>query len=194
MKTQGIFRVSASSLAVENYKEAIDSGSPVEFNIHHVHLVANLLKLYFRELPDPLIPYGLYDDFAAVGRSILCVLLTLVASDQEIENRAEKYKTLLKTKVPDNSILIYHIISRTKLTSLYIRVLKALVDCLRKVASFSTFNLMTASNIGLVFEPNILKKKVSLAPDSVKSLTDVFTPVGFLDVCIERYDTIFSDL
>lgn len=35
-----------------------------------VHTVASLLKLYLRELPEPLVPYSRYEEFLACGKKI----------------------------------------------------------------------------------------------------------------------------
>lgn len=38
-----------------------------------VHVITGALKLFFRELPEPLIPYSLFDEFiAAVSKCLSC--------------------------------------------------------------------------------------------------------------------------
>ena len=42
------------------------SGQPVDFNDKQwsdVHMIAGALKWYFRELPDPLIPFDKFDEY-----------------------------------------------------------------------------------------------------------------------------------
>ena len=35
----------------------------IDFNDCHVHILTAVLKTFFRELPEPLLTYDLYDDF-----------------------------------------------------------------------------------------------------------------------------------
>lgn len=41
-------------------------GQPVDFSEMSIHSVAGLLKLFLRELPEPLLPFGLYSEFIDV--------------------------------------------------------------------------------------------------------------------------------
>ena len=64
LKVTGIFRISASATVVEYYQGLYDSGVDVSFDsCEDPHIPANLLKLYLRELPEPLLPFHLYDEF-----------------------------------------------------------------------------------------------------------------------------------
>lgn len=69
-ETEGIFRVSGSVVNVKKLKEAVEEGDKVDFNDYTVHDVAGLIKLYLRELQEPLFTFELYGIFiasAAVG-------------------------------------------------------------------------------------------------------------------------------
>ncbi|KAJ3342575.1 RalA-binding protein 1 [Gonapodya sp. JEL0774] len=60
LSEQGLYRISASQSAVQRLKAAFDDGNDVDINamtdIVDPHTVAGCLKLYIRELPEPLIP------------------------------------------------------------------------------------------------------------------------------------------
>ena len=43
----------------------IDEGN-VDLSEHHPNVIANVLKLYLRQLPDPLLTYKLYPDLIAL--------------------------------------------------------------------------------------------------------------------------------
>jgi len=59
---EGIFRLSGSSVQIEELKTAFDRGEEVNLSvIDDPHAVAGLLKLYLRELPEPPFTYALYD-------------------------------------------------------------------------------------------------------------------------------------
>ena len=55
MKEEGIFRLSGSSTHIKELREAFDRGEEVDLTlVKDEHVVTGLLKLYFRELPEPL--------------------------------------------------------------------------------------------------------------------------------------------
>tara|TARA_R110002050_G_scaffold127656_4_gene248648 strand:- start:458 stop:1171 length:714 start_codon:yes stop_codon:yes gene_type:complete len=64
MMSEGIFRVSGNNTQMQAARRDMDLGKEVNIGKLSVHGVAGLLKLWLRELPAPLIPVELYDDFA----------------------------------------------------------------------------------------------------------------------------------
>lgn len=63
----GIYRLSGAISAISNLKDAFDSdASAVNLNegdARDVHSVSGILKLYLRELPEPVVPYAMYPSF-----------------------------------------------------------------------------------------------------------------------------------
>jgi len=134
--TEGLFRISAPSLEIEGYREAIDDGNEVDFHGVNPHLICGLIKLYFREQPEPLIPSTLYNDFHTAGGL------------QQAEAAIASIKNLLKS-----------------ISDISYSILKRLIEFLVKVASFSEHNKMHARNLAIIIEPNILRKKTILPTD-----------------------------
>mmetsp|Transcript_29526 Transcript_29526/g.41542 ORF Transcript_29526/g.41542 Transcript_29526/m.41542 type:complete len:901 (+) Transcript_29526:99-2801(+) len=61
-KTEGVFRVPAFPNELKQAREMLDKGNfSILSVVVNVHTVAALLKLWFRELKDPLVPQSLYD-------------------------------------------------------------------------------------------------------------------------------------
>jgi len=62
---EGIFRISGSASELHSMKSEIDAGTPLTFDpsTDNIHNVSGLLKLYFRELPEPLLTYEHCDEF-----------------------------------------------------------------------------------------------------------------------------------
>eukprot|EP01105_Mastigella_eilhardi_P021689 TRINITY_DN527_c0_g1_i11.p1 TRINITY_DN527_c0_g1~~TRINITY_DN527_c0_g1_i11.p1 ORF type:complete len:478 (-),score=110.34 TRINITY_DN527_c0_g1_i11:139-1572(-) len=59
---EGIFRIPGSVTEMERLKENLEvslPGSDVDFVVYDPHAVAGVLKAFFRELPDPLIPFDM---------------------------------------------------------------------------------------------------------------------------------------
>lgn len=62
----GLFRISGDNAVMMEAKKRIDSGKSVDFSkMKYVHAVAGLIKMYFRELPEPLLTFDHYDMFIA---------------------------------------------------------------------------------------------------------------------------------
>ncbi|KAK7933401.1 hypothetical protein WMY93_004297 [Mugilogobius chulae] len=61
---EGIFRLPGQDNAVRQFRDAFDAGERPSFpSDTDVHTVASLLKLYLRELPEPVVPWTQYQDF-----------------------------------------------------------------------------------------------------------------------------------
>jgi hypothetical protein len=87
----GLFRISASSSVVEYYRSQYDQGVDVGFaNCNDPHIAANLLKMYFRELPEPLFTFELLDCFIAIGM-LLCWLLLVVSINCATQYPSQPY-------------------------------------------------------------------------------------------------------
>ncbi|XP_075929196.1 rho GTPase-activating protein 32-like isoform X1 [Petromyzon marinus] len=61
----GIYRCSGLVTDIKQLREEFNSGKVPDLTgiVQRIHCFSNLCKLYFRELPDPLLTYKLYDDF-----------------------------------------------------------------------------------------------------------------------------------
>jgi hypothetical protein len=66
-------RVSGSAVQIKVLKRAYEKGRKVELDKHgDPHTVAGLLKIFFRDSPEPLLTTKLYDDFiSALGIAYL---------------------------------------------------------------------------------------------------------------------------
>uniref|UniRef100_A0A8C4WM34 Rho GTPase activating protein 30 n=1 Tax=Gopherus evgoodei TaxID=1825980 RepID=A0A8C4WM34_9SAUR len=98
--------------------------------LQDIHCVSSLCKAYFRELPNPLLTYQLYDKFADA-----------VAIQME-EGRLVKIKEVLK-----------------ELPSPHYRTLEFLMRHLVHMASYSSQTNMHARNLAIVWAPNLLRSK-----------------------------------
>uniref|UniRef100_A0A8C6U701 Rho GTPase activating protein 25 n=1 Tax=Neogobius melanostomus TaxID=47308 RepID=A0A8C6U701_9GOBI len=64
LNEEGIFRLPGQDNVVRQFRDAFDAGERPSFpSDTDVHTVASLLKLYLRELPQPVIPWTQYQDF-----------------------------------------------------------------------------------------------------------------------------------
>eukprot|EP01094_Clydonella_sp_ATCC50884_P006087 TRINITY_DN1510_c0_g1_i2.p1 TRINITY_DN1510_c0_g1~~TRINITY_DN1510_c0_g1_i2.p1 ORF type:complete len:658 (-),score=229.98 TRINITY_DN1510_c0_g1_i2:210-2183(-) len=131
LKAEGIFRLSGSANEIMEYKRRYDLGEPVSFEHEQdPHNVAGLLKLYFREMPEPLLTWEMFFMF--------------IMADF-VENRFLRLR------------YIKYLISR--LPALNRALLKFLVRFLIRVAAHADVNKMAIHNLATVFGPNLLRQK-----------------------------------
>uniref|UniRef100_A0A672T6I2 Rho GTPase-activating protein 30-like n=1 Tax=Sinocyclocheilus grahami TaxID=75366 RepID=A0A672T6I2_SINGR len=130
----GIYRLSGVSSNTQKLRGEFDSeGSPdlyKDLYLQDIHCVSSLCKAYFRELPNPLLTYELYDRFADA-----------VAIQLEDE-RLVKIKEVLKD-----------------LPALHHRTLEYLMRHLVKMSTFASQTNMHARNLAIVWAPNLLRSK-----------------------------------
>uniref|UniRef100_A0A3Q2NW74 Rho GTPase activating protein 22 n=1 Tax=Fundulus heteroclitus TaxID=8078 RepID=A0A3Q2NW74_FUNHE len=69
LKEEGLFRAPGQTNHVRELRDAFDRGEkPVFDSSTDVHTVASLLKLYIRELPEPIIPFSKYTQFLSCAQ------------------------------------------------------------------------------------------------------------------------------
>ncbi|XP_033969956.1 rho GTPase-activating protein 24 [Trematomus bernacchii] len=129
----GLFRQPGQSSLVKELQEAFDGGERPSFDSStDVHTVASLLKLYLRQLPEPLVPHRRYQDF------LLC---------------AQKLAT-------DRTLVLGELRSLLhELPVVNFNLLNFICQFLFEVQSYSNSNKMSGQNLATVFGPNILRAK-----------------------------------
>ncbi|KAM4582323.1 rho GTPase-activating protein 9 isoform 2-T4 [Fundulus diaphanus] len=93
-----------------------------------IHVVTGALKLFFRELPEPLVPYGFFTD----------IVETVKMTDHM--DKVDRLKCLVLNMPPPNH-----------------DTLKFMCRHLRRVLERSNTNRMTTQNIGIVFGPTLMR-------------------------------------
>lgn len=70
LHVEGLFRIPGDNAVMQKVKKKLEKGYTVDFSsLNNVHSVAGLLKMYFRELPEPLLTFEHYNMFiAATGK------------------------------------------------------------------------------------------------------------------------------
>ncbi|KAH0631729.1 hypothetical protein JD844_019481 [Phrynosoma platyrhinos] len=137
MKEEGLFRIAAGASKLKKLKAALDcSTSHLDEFYSDPHAVAGALKSYLRELPEPLMTYALYEEWAQVAN---------------IQDQDKKLQDLWRIcqKLPKHNLANF----------------RYLIKFLAKLAQYSDLNKMTPSNIAIVLGPNLLwaKNEGSLA-------------------------------
>eukprot|EP01103_Thecamoeba_quadrilineata_P015651 TRINITY_DN5010_c0_g2_i1.p1 TRINITY_DN5010_c0_g2~~TRINITY_DN5010_c0_g2_i1.p1 ORF type:complete len:964 (-),score=189.08 TRINITY_DN5010_c0_g2_i1:50-2533(-) len=167
MELEGIFRISGDQNEVISLKNAIDSGQGLEqCKPEDPHTVAALLKLYLRELPDPLLTYTRFNSFIAA-----------VEKEEEEKIQAKKLKEIVDS-LPEASY----------------RTLQHLLLFSTRVEAHSSTNRMTARNLATCLSPNLLYvKDRDKDPYSPKALEEASRSTRAVELLIAHAPFIFSD-
>ncbi|KAM7133736.1 rho GTPase-activating protein 31 [Molossus nigricans] len=130
----GIYRLSGVTSNIQRLKQEFGSDQcpdlTREVYLQDIHCVGSLCKLYFRELPNPLLTYELYEKF------------TEAVLHCPEEGQLARIQNVIQELPPS-----------------HYRTLEYLIRHLAHIASFSSKTNMHARNLALVWAPNLLRSK-----------------------------------
>ncbi|KAM9853590.1 rho GTPase-activating protein 32 [Aulostomus maculatus] len=130
----GIYRLSGISSNIQKLRHEFDSEQIPDLSRdvfrQDIHSVGSLCKLYFRELPNPLLTYQLYDRFSEAVSA---------ATDEE---RLVKIHNVIQQLPPP-----------------HYRTLEYLMRHLSHLATFSSMTNMHTKNLAIVWAPNLLRSR-----------------------------------
>lgn len=140
IRVEGIYRKSGVKHKIDKLGQAFESAPElVELSDIQPHVIANALKNYMRELPEPLLTFSLYNDFLQVAKCFHADDNSNSVVDKE--EAAVQELTELVRKLPRN----------------HYRTLGFLIHHLNRVAMECEVNNMPASNLGIVFGPTLMR-------------------------------------
>ncbi|XP_054883540.1 rho GTPase-activating protein 15 isoform X3 [Poeciliopsis prolifica] len=149
LDTDGIYRVSGNLAVIQKLRFLVDHERALttdgrfmfpadlvqeeklnldESEWEDIHVVTGALKLFFRELPEPLVPYGFFTD----------IVETVKMTDHM--DKVDRLKCLVFNMPPPNH-----------------DTLEFICRHLRRVLERSNTNRMTTQNIGIVFGPTLMR-------------------------------------
>ncbi|KAM8843907.1 rho GTPase-activating protein 17b isoform 4-T5 [Spinachia spinachia] len=164
MKEEGLFRIAAGASKLKKLKAALDcSTSQLEEFYSDPHAVAGALKSYLRELPEPLMTFGLYDEWTQASN--------VSDTDKRLQALWVTCDRLPKTHKAN---------------------LRYLVKFLAKLAQDSDVNKMTPSNISIVLGPNLLWAKTEGTLAEMAAATSVHV-VAIIEPIIQHADWFFPE-
>ncbi|XP_078617070.1 unconventional myosin-IXb-like isoform X15 [Branchiostoma floridae x Branchiostoma japonicum] len=149
--TVGIYRKSGAAAKIKQLRDACNADvDAVDMEAYPIHVVCNVLKLFFREMAEPLLTYALYEDF------LRCTVKKTA--------REKEAKTPEMTEEARSETIraIYDIIDR--LPKPNHDTFERLVFHLARVAYHEDSNLMTPNSLAIVFTPCILQTNKELSP------------------------------
>ncbi|XP_053343442.1 rho GTPase-activating protein 33 isoform X3 [Clarias gariepinus] len=166
----GIYRHSGISSNIQKLRHEFDCENVPDLTkdvyMQDIHCVGSLCKLYFRELPNPLLTYQLYEKFAD------CM------GEMTEDERMVKVHDVIQQLPPP-----------------HYRTLEYLVKHLARLATFSEETNMHVKNLAIVWAPNLLRSKEIEATglngaDPFKEVRIQSVVVEFL---LTNVEVLFSD-
>ncbi|XP_045123637.1 rho GTPase-activating protein 12-like isoform X2 [Portunus trituberculatus] len=163
LKTDGLYRISGNAAQIQKIRfEVAQRKHNVLSQEKEIHNLSGALKLFFRELKEPLIPYEIYDDFIRATGS----------EYRRMNQQADKLmKAVNKLPVENRDTL------------------KLLMQHLLRVSEYESENRMSLSNLAIVFGPCLMWPKVTVSHDL---MTDVMLHNRVVEGLLCDFDKIFS--
>ncbi|XP_028328420.1 rho GTPase-activating protein 12-like isoform X11 [Gouania willdenowi] len=127
----GLYRVSGNLAVIQKLRFAVNHDEKVNLadgKWEDIHVTTGALKMYFRELPEPLFTYALFHDFVSAIKI------------SDYKQRVHSIKELVRQLPKPNH-----------------DTMQALFKHLRKVIEYGEENRMTTQSIAIVFGPTLLR-------------------------------------
>lgn len=173
--TEGLFRKSGSVIRLKALKNKLDHGESCLSSAPPCD-IAGLLKQFFRELPEPVLPADLHE--------------ALFKAQQLGTEEKNKATLLISCLMADHTI----------------DILRYFFNFLRNVSLRSSENKMDSSNLAVIFAPNLLQtsevhekmsanteKKLRLQAAVVQTFIDYASDIGHVpDVILEKIPTMLG--
>ncbi|NXF89501.1 HMHA1 protein, partial [Eubucco bourcierii] len=190
MKTKGIYRVNGVKTRVEKLCQAFENGKElVELSQASPHDISNVLKLYLRQLPEPILPFRLYNELMGLAKESL--------QGGEAKGRSGKGGPELADKGAGTDKVVLNLVLKLKellkeLPRENLATLQYLLQHLRRIVEVEQDNKMTSGNLGIVFGPTLLRPRPTDATISLSSLVDYPHQARIIEALIIFYSTIFE--
>ncbi|XP_007430617.1 rho GTPase-activating protein 33 [Python bivittatus] len=166
----GIYRLSGVSSNIQRLRHEFDSERVPELSkdvyLQDIHSVSSLCKLYFRELPNPLLTYQLYNKFAEA------------VSVSGNEDRLVRVHDVIQQLPPP-----------------HYRTLEFLLRHLARMAMHSQNTSMHIRNLAIVWAPNLLRSMAleSVAQCGADAFQEVRVQSLVVEFLLSNVQVLFSD-
>ncbi|XP_051232432.1 rho GTPase-activating protein 45 isoform X1 [Dicentrarchus labrax] len=201
LKMKGIYRVNGVKTRVEKLCQAFENGKElVELSQCSPHDISNVLKLYLRQLPEPIMPFRLYNSLMGLAKeSLQCDADTAAGEEPESNsiNPAVGKGPELVDLGPDTEPEVLVLVDKLKallkdLPKANIATLRYIIRHLRRIAELEEDNKMSPSNLGIVFGPSLMRPRPTGATISLSSLVDYPHQARIVEALIVFYSSIFQ--
>ncbi|XP_028249112.1 rho GTPase-activating protein 15 [Parambassis ranga] len=130
LEVDGLYRVSGNLATIQKLRFIVDQEEALDLDHNQwedIHVVTGALKMFFRELPEPLFPFRFFQPFVEAIRI------------KEPRDKVQAVKKLMQQLPKPNQ-----------------DTMKLLFSHLQRVLDFTKKNLMSTQGIGIVFGPTLM--------------------------------------
>ncbi|XP_077189051.1 rho GTPase-activating protein 29 isoform X2 [Paroedura picta] len=188
LNVKGIYRVNGAKSRVEKLCQAFENGKDlVELSELYAHDISNVLKLYLRQLPEPLILFRLYNEFIGLAKESQNINEEL--DMKQMSPRSQKRQSAC---IELNRIMLKIKDLLKLLPAPNYNTLQFLIGHLHRVTEYSDENKMSASNLGIIFGPTLIRPRQTDATVSLSSLVDYPYQARVVELLITNYEKIFD--
>ncbi|KAG9266604.1 rho GTPase-activating protein 45-like isoform X1 [Astyanax mexicanus] len=189
LRMKGIYRVNGVKTRVEKLCQAFENGKElVELSQSSPHDISNVLKLYLRQLPEPIMPFRLYNSLMGLAKESLA----LVGPEGAEAGKGPDLVDLGLETDPKLMTLVHRMKELiADLPKANITTLRYISRHLRRIAELEEENKMSPSNLGIVFGPSLMRPRPSGATVSLSSLVDYPFQARVVETLIVFFPTIF---
>ncbi|XP_064134470.1 oligophrenin-1 isoform X2 [Loxodonta africana] len=164
IKTEGLYRTVGSNIQVQKLLNAFfDPKCPGDVDFHNsdwdIKTITSSLKFYLRNLSEPVMTYRLHKELVSAAKS------------DNLDYRLGAIHSLVY-KLPENNR----------------EMLELLIRHLVNVCEHSQENLMTPSNMGVIFGPTLMRAQ----EDTVAAMMNIKFQNIVVEILIEHFDKIYS--
>ncbi|XP_026573587.1 rho GTPase-activating protein 15 [Pseudonaja textilis] len=131
LDVDGIYRVSGNLATIQKLRFVVNQEEKLNLDDSQwedIHVVTGALKMFFRELPEPLFPYCFFEQFVEA--------IKIQEHDSQVKAIKDLVQRLPKPNYDTMKILFAH---------------------LQKIAAKEKMNLMSPQSLGIVFGPTLLR-------------------------------------
>ncbi|XP_053105202.1 rho GTPase-activating protein 29 [Hemicordylus capensis] len=188
LNVKGIYRVNGAKSRVEKLCQAFENGKDlVELSELYAHDISNVLKLYLRQLPEPLIMFRLYNEFIGLAKES-----QNINEELDMKQRSPRSKKRQSVCIELNRIILKIKDLLKWLPAPNYNTLQFLIGHLLRVTEQSDENKMSASNLGIIFGPTLIRPRQTDATVSLSSLVDYPYQARVVELLITYYEKIFD--
>ncbi|XDV44430.1 hypothetical protein PO909_012713, partial [Leuciscus waleckii] len=134
LNVDGLYRVSGNLAVIQKLRFAVNHDEKVNLEDskwEDIHVTTGALKMFFRELPEPLFTYTSFNDFVEAIKN------------SDYKQRVQSIKDLIKQLPKPNQ-----------------ETMKALFKHLKRVIDHGEVNRMTTQSVAIVFGPTLLRPEI----------------------------------
>ncbi|XP_019722599.1 rho GTPase-activating protein 29-like [Hippocampus comes] len=189
LNVKGIYRLNGAKSRVEKLCQAFENGKDlVEMSDLYPHDISNVLKLYLRQLPEPLILFRYYNELIGLAKESQ----SGIVEDLEASRLSSSPVPPAQVGVELNRILFKLKDLLKELPPAHYKTLQFLIQHLHRVTERSEENKMPARNLGIIFGPTLIKPREADAEVSLSSVVDYPYQALIVELLIRHYQMIFD--